>query len=59
MIVDLVKDLLVYEKTGKASPLLESAEKIVGKADLRLISIRILDWLRLEYKRIHKEMDAF
>lgn len=43
--------MLAYIKTGTTSPLLKPAERVVGEEMLRLISINIVNWLKLEHKR--------
>ncbi|GAE90921.1 hypothetical protein [Acetivibrio straminisolvens] len=49
--VKLIEDILNYIAMQEASSLLKNAEKMVGKHLLRMISINIADWLRLENKR--------
>ena len=46
--IELVDSMLTYLKTAETSSFLDSAEKLVGGDILRTISIRIVDWLKVE-----------
>lgn len=48
---EFIESLLNYLKTAKISSELAKAEELVGSRQLRLISINIVDWLKLENKR--------
>lgn len=47
----LIEELVNYQKSGCAGPLLKEIENEVGSQDLRLLSIKVLSWLRAEDKR--------
>jgi hypothetical protein len=48
---EFIESLLNYLRTAKVSSELEDAVELVGTRQLRLISINIVDWLKLENKR--------
>jgi len=48
-----VDDMLQYLKNGSKSSLLEPAEQKIGSEMLREILIDVVNWLRLEYKRVN------
>lgn len=49
----IVGDMLQYLKNGSKSSLLEPAEQKIGSEMLGEILIDVVNWLRLEYKRVN------
>lgn len=48
---ELIKELVDYQKNGSAGPLLNQIEKKIGPKDLRLVTIKLLSWLKVEHSR--------
>lgn len=49
--IDLISNMLTSINTSNITPLLSSAQKMLGTRPLRVVMINIVDWLKLEYKR--------
>ncbi|CAM5796223.1 MULTISPECIES: hypothetical protein [Brevibacillus] len=50
---EFVRSMLFYLKNGEKSSLLETAEEKIGSDMLRGVLLNIVNWLKLEYKRVH------
>lgn len=49
----IVGDMLQYLKNDSKSPSLEAAEQKIGSYMLRVMLLKVVDWLKLEHKRVN------
>jgi hypothetical protein len=51
MLLELMKDLLLFKQADMQSPALYSAIRLVGRRNLFIISLNLIDWIKVEGMR--------